>query len=111
MLAMQRTSEAALLKEIRELVAKLTPREYYDRLTAFQDRLAAETLQCLQALRSVSNPEPPALSDFPEGVVGRLVGRSGYFCMQIHTKADIWNMGEMEQFVGQLAPSTNGCTP
>ena len=59
MLAMQRTSEAVLLKEIRELGAKLPPQEYYDRLTAFQDRLAAETLQCLQTLRSISNPEPP----------------------------------------------------
>ena len=47
-------------------------------------------------------PRAAALSDFPEGVVGRLVGKSGYYCMQIHTKADIWNMGEMEQFVGQL---------
>ena len=42
------------------------------------------------------------LKDLPEGVVGRLVGKSGYYCMQIHTKADIWNMAEMEQFVGQL---------
>ncbi len=59
-------------------------------------------LQCLHALRGVSNPEPPALTDFPEGVVTRLVGRSGYFCLQIHTKADIWNMAEMEQFVRQF---------
>ncbi len=102
MLAMQRTQEAALLRDIRELVARLPAREYYTRLSAFQNRLAADTLQCLHALQSVSNPEPPALSDFPEGVVARLVGKSGYYCMEIHTKADIWNMGEMEQFVGQL---------
>jgi hopanoid biosynthesis associated RND transporter like protein HpnN len=102
MLAMKCAKEATLLKQIRDLAASLPEREYYARLTAFQDRLAAETLQCLQALRGMSNPEPPTLADFPEGVVARLVGRSGYYCMQIHTKADIWNMTEMEQFVGQL---------
>ena len=59
-------------------------------------------LRALQALRSVSNPDPPALTDLPEGIVTRLVGRSGHFCLQIHTKADIWNMSEMEQFVRQL---------
>ena len=47
-------------------------------------------------------PRPPALTDLPEGIVTRLVGRSGHFCLQIHTKADIWNMTEMEQFVRQL---------
>ncbi len=102
MLAMRWNQEATLLKEIGDLVAVTPRQQYYDRLTAFQNRLAADTLQCLYALREVSNPQPPTLSDLPEGVVGRLVGRSGYYCMQIHTKADIWNMDEMEQFVSQL---------
>ena len=101
-LAMQKRDEAAQLQQIRGLVAALSDQEYYDRLSAFQQRLAADTLQCLSVLREVSNPEPPVLKDLPEGVVGRLVGKSGYYCMQIHTKADIWNMAEMEQFVGQL---------
>ncbi len=102
MLAMQKRDEAAQLQQLHGLVAALSDQEYYDRLSAFQQRLAADTLQCLCVLREVSNPEPPVLKDLPEGVVGRLVGKSGYYCMQIHTKADIWNMAEMEQFVGQL---------
>jgi predicted RND superfamily exporter protein len=97
-----RRPEAAQLQQIRGLVASLSDQEYYSRMTAFQEHLAADTLQCLYALREVSNPEPPVLTDLPEGVVGRLVGKSGYYCMQIHTKADIWNMAEMEQFVAQL---------
>jgi predicted RND superfamily exporter protein len=98
----QRRPEAAQLQQIRGLIAALPEQEYYNRLSAFQQRLAADTLQCLYALRTVSNPQPPVMTDLPEGVVGRLVGKSGYYCMQIHTKADIWNMAEMEQFVGQL---------
>ena len=90
------------MQRIRGLVQSLPQEEYYRRLTTFQNNLAADMLRALYALRSVSNPEPPALTDFPEGLVSRLVGRSGYYCLQIHTKADIWNMTEMEEFVRQL---------
>jgi len=70
------------------------------------DRLATAqlppALQWLYALRGISNDEPPTHDDFPEGVKARLIGKSGYFCMQIHTQADIWDGKQMEQFVGQL---------
>lgn len=102
MAAMGRVREAEQLERIRGLVRSLPEREYYRRLNAFQSKLAADMLGALYALRSVSNPEPPALSDFPEGLVARFVGRSRYFCLQIHTKADVWNMTEMEEFVRQL---------
>ncbi len=102
MLAMQNARRGGAITTDSRPHRGLSDQEYYNRLTAFQERLAADTLQCLHALREVSNPEPPVLKDLPEGVVGRLVGKSGYYCMQIHTKADIWNMAEMEQFVGQL---------
>ena len=102
MTAMRRLPEAQQLRRIRDLVQGLSPAEYYRRLSSFQNTLAADMLRALYALRSVSNPEPPALTDFPEGLVTRFVGRSGCYCMQIHTKADIWNMDEMEQFVRQL---------
>ncbi len=94
--------EVQQLQKIRDLVRSLPEREYFRRLSTFQDNLAADMLRALHALAAVCNPEPPALTDLPEGIVTRLVGRSGYFCLQIHTKADIWNMTEMEQFVRQL---------
>jgi hypothetical protein len=102
MTALRRGQEAQQLQFIRGLVQTLPPQEYFRRLTRFQDKLAADMLQALYALRAVSNPEPPALTDLPEGLVDRFVGRNGHFCLQIHTKADIWNMTEMEEFVRQL---------
>jgi uncharacterized protein len=101
-MAAMRLQEAQQVQGICDLVQNLPRREYYRRLTSFQNNLAADMLRALYALRNVSNPEPPSLSDLPDSIVSRLVGRNGYFCMQIHTKADIWNMGEMEQFVRQL---------
>ena len=102
MTAMRRAPEAEQLRRIRGMVRGLSPQEYNRRLSTFQGNLAADMLRALYALRSVSNPEPPALTDFPEGVVSRLVGRNGYYCLKIFTKADIWNMTEMEEFVRQL---------
>jgi predicted RND superfamily exporter protein len=102
MTAMRQPAEAQQLQNIRDLILNLGPEEYYRRLTTFQDNLAADTLRALYALRSMSNPEPPALTDLPEGLVARFVGHSGHFCIQVHTKADIWNMTEMEEFVRQL---------
>ena len=107
MAAIRRLPEAQQLQRIRSLVRSLPAQEYYRRLTTFQNNLAADMLQVLYALRNVSNPEPPALTDFPNGLVSRLVGRNGYFCLQIHTKADIWNMTEMEKFVYQLRSVDN----
>ncbi len=102
MTALRRGPEAQQLQRIRSLVQSLPPQEYYRRLTTFQNNLAADMLRALYALRGVSNPEPPALTDLPEGLVARFVGRTGRFCLQIHTKADIWNMTEMEEFVRQV---------
>ena len=102
MAAMRRLPESQQLQRIRDLVRSLPEAEYYRRLSSFQNRLASDMLRALYVLREVSNPDPPALTDFPEGLVSRLVGRSGYFCLQIHTKADIWNMTEMQEFVRQL---------
>ncbi len=56
----------------------------------------------LYAVRAVAGPEPPRFADLPEGLVSRFVGKHGCFAMQIYTKADIWNMDAMQQFVRQV---------
>jgi uncharacterized protein len=100
--AMQRMPESRQIERILDLVQALPPQEYQRRLSTFQEHLAADMLRSLYVLRGISNPEPPALTDFPDGVVARLVGKSGCFCMRIFTRVDIWNMTEMEEFVRQL---------
>jgi uncharacterized protein len=102
MAAMRRLPDVQQVQRIRSLVSTLSPAEYNRRLSTFQNNLAADMLRSLYVLRSISNPEPPALTDFPDGVVSRLVGHSGYFCLRIFTKVDIWNMSEMQEFIRQL---------
>jgi predicted RND superfamily exporter protein len=59
-------------------------------------------LRRLHAVRAAANPEPPQWSDLPEGLVSRFIGRSGRYLMQIYSKADLWTMESMEQFVQQV---------
>ena len=103
-MAAEDRSEAQALEQIRELVADACPNEeYYRRLSAFQQSMAADLLGRL--VRPAGGVEPRAArsyADLPEGLVRRFVGKHGYYAMQIYTKADIWNMDAMEQFVGQV---------
>ena len=93
------TPEAQALGQLCELVRALPEQEYRGRLSAFQQALAQDVLARLGALRAVSDPEPPQLADLPEGLTARFVGRHGWYAMQVCTKADIWNMDELEKFV------------
>ena len=98
----QKTAETQALEQIRNLVRALPEQEYYRRLSAFQQSMAADLLGRLHASRAVAASEPPQFRDLPEGLVTRFVGKHGCYAMQIYTKADIWNMGAMEQFVKEV---------
>lgn len=98
----RKTAEVQVLDQIRKLVRAMPEPEYYRRLSGFQQSMAADMLGRLCALRTVASINPPQLRDLPEGLVSRFVGKHGHYAMQIYTKADIWNMDAMEQFVKQV---------
>jgi len=77
--------------------------ECYGRLSAYQHRMAGDLLSRLHTLRIMANPEPPQLTDLPQGLVERFVGKDGKkFLLQIYSKGDIWDMEAMEKFVGDV---------
>ena len=92
----------ARMQQIGALLQQLPPAECYARLAEFQQSMAHDILARLYALRSVSNPEPPQLSDLPESLVARFVSPSGKHLMKIYSKGDIWDMSAMEQFVREV---------
>lgn len=102
MVAGGRTADAQSIQQIIRLIASLSEQQYYRRIEAFQQAMGADILGKLCALRDAAGLEPPQLNDLPEGLVSRFVGRSGCYVMQIYSKADIWNMEAMEQFVQQV---------
>lgn len=90
------------LEQIGGFLGRLAPTDYYSRLSDYQQQMAEDLLARLRMLQAASTPEPPKLSDLPESLVSRFVGKQGKHLMKIYSKHDIWNMEAMEQFVAQV---------
>jgi uncharacterized protein len=90
---------AAGLQRLRDMLRQIPSDEYIRRVRQYQQTMAADLLGRLQTLRAVSAPEPPRLADLPESVATRFVGKTGRYLMQVYSKADIWDVGPMGQFV------------
>lgn len=90
------------VQHLSELVARLTPAEISNRLAQYQHRVAADLLGQLRLLQSVSDPQPPALSDLSPSLATRFVGRTGKHLLKIYSKADIWDMPATERFIDEV---------
>jgi len=83
----------------RDALRQMPLSECYARLCDYQQRMAGDLLNRLHVLRSVANPQPPQLTDLPEGLVTRFVGQRGRFLLKIYGKGNLWDMDAMERFV------------
>jgi hopanoid biosynthesis associated RND transporter like protein HpnN len=93
---------AGQLAQIRDLLRRLAPAEYQQRMSGYQQAVATDLLGRLHTLRASANPEPPKLSDLPEGLVTRYVGKHGRFLQKVYSRVDIWDMDRMKQFAQQV---------
>ena len=87
------------LRQLREMLRSIPPEEYEHRIRKYQQGMAADLFGRLRTLQAASTPELPQVSDLPESVVSRFVGRSGHYLMKVYSKANIWEVGPMGQFV------------
>ncbi len=90
------------LELIRDSLRRMPLAECYERLTEYQQQMAGDLLSRLYTLRGIANPEPPQLSDLPQGLVTRFVGQDGRHLLKIYAKGDIWDMEAMERFVREV---------
>ncbi len=95
------------LREIRQLLRRLPPQEYYRRLATYQQTIAADLLARLAMLRAVANPAPPQTADLPQSLVTRFVGHSGKYLLKVYANTSsgqegIWEVNSMEEFVHQV---------
>jgi len=90
------------LDQVRDALRQMPVSECYSRLSDYQQRMAGDLLSRLHTLRTMATPEPPNLSDLPEGLVSRFVGQDGRHLLKIYAKGDIWDMDAMEQFVADV---------
>ncbi|MCA9247967.1 MAG: MMPL family transporter [Planctomycetales bacterium] len=75
---------------------------YFAALQAYQKRLAVDLADQLVRLRNSASIEPPTTSDLPASLVSRFIGESGRHLIKVYSKADIWDMDELEKFVQQV---------
>ncbi|MCE5269227.1 MAG: MMPL family transporter [Planctomycetaceae bacterium] len=90
------------LAQLREALRQMGPAEYQRRIAAYQQSMAEDLHSRLQMLQGASSPEPPTKDDLPESVACRFIGKSGHFAMQVYSKANIWDVGPMGEFVADV---------
>lgn len=91
------------LADARQEIRSYSTENYTRRITAFQQRLAGEFLGRLHLIRYASSPEPPELTDLPESLVSRYVGKkSGKYLMRIYSVHEIWDMDKLQDFITRV---------
>src|SRR5690606_39066093 len=77
----------------------------------FQQRSAGDLLAQLALLRSISTAEAPQLSDLPESLVTRFVGKRQRHLLKIYGRGQLWDHAALGQFVADVKsvdPNTTG---
>ena len=98
--AMPELSEtAAGLQHLRETLERIPPEKYEQKIHDYQQAMVSDLLGRLRSLEAASSPEPPKLADLPASVVSRFVGKNGRYAMQVYSKANIWEVNAMREFV------------
>jgi predicted exporter len=87
------------IDQIRDALRRMSPRESLVRLSGYQQELAGDLSSRLHLLRTVSNPQPPELTDLPPELVSRFVGKTNRYLLRIYGRGNIWDMEDLETFV------------
>ncbi|MEO8494555.1 MAG: MMPL family transporter [Planctomycetota bacterium] len=95
----------AMSPELMQLVdelRRLPPTEYFARISRWQQTAASQLLDACRQIRSMANPVPPQVSDLPEPLAGRYIGRTGQHLLKLYGHSDLWNMEALRQFVSDV---------
>jgi predicted RND superfamily exporter protein len=90
---------ARTMERIRDALRRLPAPDCQALLSQFQQQMAGDLLSRLHVLRTMTDPEPPQLSDLPEGLVHRFVGQNNRHLLKIYGRDNIWDMDSLTAFV------------
>lgn len=96
------TRASRVYEQIRDALRRKSLGDCYRLLSQFQQHMAGDLLSRLYALRGMSDPQPPQLSDLPESLVNRFVGHNGKYLLKIYGRGNIWDMTALRQFVSEV---------
>ena len=87
------------LELVRDHLRRIPLADCYSQISRFQQEMAGDLLSRLHILKSIANPEPPALADLPTSLVDRFVGQHGKHLLKIYGRGDIWDSAALGRFV------------
>jgi len=94
-----RSRTALDLEQARDRLRRLSLTECFALVQQFQQQMAGDLLSRLHVLASMANPEPPKLTDLPESLVSRFVGKNDTHLLKIYGRGNIWDMETLGKFV------------
>lgn len=95
-------SLAERIETLTQKLLALSPQQAAEFVATYQEMISRDLFTRLHTLRDMASPQPPTLHDLPQPLVARFISPNGKHLMRIYTKADIWNMDEMEKFVAKV---------
>jgi len=107
----QQPAAARKFEQVRDALRRLPLDECLARLSQFQQQMAGDLLSRLHVLQTMSNPDPPELTDLPDSLVHRFVGQNDRHLLKIYGRGNIWDMDALSQFVRdvrQVDPRATG---
>ena len=90
------------LEQARAALRQLPAADCYALISRYQQQMAGDLLARLRALREVADARPPELSDLPESLVQRFVGKHDRHLLKIYGRGNIWDMQALTHFVTQV---------
>jgi uncharacterized protein len=90
------------LEAVRDQLRRMPLSDCYAQLSRFQQEMAGDLLSRLHILKSIANPDPPALTDLPASLVDRFVGQHGKHLLKIFGRGDIWDTHALGHFVDEV---------
>ncbi len=90
------------LEVVRDQLRRMPLSDCYAQLSRFQQEMAGDLLSRLHILKTISNPDPPTLTDLPASLVDRFVGQHGRHLLKIYGRGDIWDSAALGRFVKEV---------
>lgn len=87
---------------LRQRVKSMPLRDYYERLSAYQQRDAGDLLALVRLLRAVADPVAPQWNDIPSELRTRFVGRTNRHLLKVYARGNVWEMDRLHDFVADI---------
>lgn len=93
---------ARRLESVATALTNLGAGDAVRRISSYQQSATVELVERLRALRAISDPVPPRLSDLPRPLADRFVGTNGKYLLKVYAKGDVWDIENLQRFVGDV---------